>query len=86
MREQGIEATGISNWRVIFGAKGINARHMAFWQDTLASVVTAPAWKQQLADNNLESRFMRGAELAKWLDNEYAATRGVMADLALIKQ
>ena len=86
MREQGIEATGISNWRVIFGSKGINARQVAFWQDTLANVVTAPAWKQQLSDNNLESRFMRGAELSRWLDNEYAATRGVMSDLALIKQ
>jgi putative tricarboxylic transport membrane protein len=86
MREQGIEATGISNWRVIFGAKGINARQIAFWQDALGQVVTAPAWRQQLNDNNLESKFMRGGDLSRWLDNEYAATRGVMADLALIKQ
>jgi hypothetical protein len=29
---------------------------------------------------------MRGGELSKWLDNEYATTRGVMLDLGLIKQ
>jgi putative tricarboxylic transport membrane protein len=86
MREQGIDATGISNWRVLFGAKGIAAAQVAFWQDALANVVTAPGWKQQLADNNLESKFMRGGELSKWLDNEYATTRGVMLDLGLIKQ
>jgi putative tricarboxylic transport membrane protein len=85
MREQGIDATGISNWRIIFGAKGISAAQAAFWEDALAKVVTAPAWKQQLADNNLESKFMRGKELPRWLDTEYAATRGVMSDLGLVK-
>jgi putative tricarboxylic transport membrane protein len=86
MREQGIVATGISNWRVIFGAKGITPAQVTFWEDALAKVVTAPGWKQQLADNNLESKFTRGRELPKWLDNEYAATRAVMTDLGLIKQ
>jgi putative tricarboxylic transport membrane protein len=85
MREQGIEATGISNWRIIFGAKGINAAQAAFWEDALAKVVAAPAWKQQLSDNNLESKFMRGRDLPKWLDAEYAATRTVMTDVGLVK-
>jgi putative tricarboxylic transport membrane protein len=85
MREQGIEATGISNWRIIFGAKGINGAQAAFWEDALAKVVTAPAWKQQLSDNNLESKFMRGRDLPKWLDTEYAATRAVMTDVGLVK-
>jgi hypothetical protein len=57
----------------------------------MAAEVAAPqspwrAEKQQLADNNLESRSMRGAELSRWLDGEYAATPGVMADLGLIKR
>jgi putative tricarboxylic transport membrane protein len=85
MREQGIEATGISNWRIIFGAKGISAAQAAYWEDALAKVVTAPAWKQQLTDNNLESKFMRGRDLPKWLDTEYAATRAVMTDVGLVK-
>ena len=85
MREQGIDATGISNWRLIFGAKGITAAQAAFWEDALAKVVTTADWKQQLHDNNLESRFMRGKELPKWLDTEYAATRAVMSDLGIVK-
>ena len=85
MREQGIEATGISNWRIIFGAKGITAPQASFWEDALAKVVTTADWKHQLAENNLESRFMRGRELAKWLEGEYAATRAVMTDLGIVK-
>src|SRR5687767_2207844 len=85
MREQGIDATGISNWRVIYGAKGIQPAQAAFWQDALAKVVAGPEWKAQLEHNNLESKFMRGPELAKWLEGEYNATRGVMSDIGLIK-
>lgn len=85
MREQGIEATGISNWRVVFGARGLAAAQSGFWADALAKVVTTADWKQQLESNNLESKFLRGPELAKWLDAEYAATRGVMADIGLVK-
>ncbi|HYH41065.1 MAG TPA: tripartite tricarboxylate transporter substrate binding protein [Burkholderiales bacterium] len=85
MREQGIEATGISNWRTIFGAKGLTAAHSTFWQDALEKTVSTPEWKQQLDSNNVEPEFRRGTELVKWLDGEYAATRAVMADLGLVK-
>jgi putative tricarboxylic transport membrane protein len=80
-----VSATGISNWRVIFGAKGLSAAQTAFWGDALSKVVTTSEWKQQLDANQLDSRFMRGAELANWLDGEYAATRAVMADLGLAR-
>ena len=85
MREQGIDAIGISNWRAIFGAKGITAPQVKFWEDALATVVTTPDWKQQLEHNNLESRFTRGGDLVKFMDTEYAATRAVMVDLGLAK-
>lgn len=85
MREQGIDATGISNWRTIFGAKGITEAQAAFWGDALGKVVASPEWKRQLEHNNLESRFTRGSELAKFLETEYAATRAVMADIGLVK-
>jgi putative tricarboxylic transport membrane protein len=85
MREQGIDATGISNWRGILAAKDLTAPQIAFWGDALARVTSTAEWKQQLDHNNLESRFMRSREFSAWLDNEYAATRAVMADLGLVK-
>ncbi|MGZ8230898.1 MAG: Bug family tripartite tricarboxylate transporter substrate binding protein [Burkholderiales bacterium] len=85
MREQGIDAVGISNWRIIFGAKGLSVAQATFWEDALAKVVATSEWKQQLESNQLESKFMRGRELGKWLDGEYAATRAVMSDVGLVK-
>ena len=85
MREQGLDATGISNWRAIFGAKGLSAAQTAFWGDVLSKVVATNEWKQQLDSNQLESKFMRGPEFAKWLDVEHGATRGTMVDLGLVK-
>lgn len=85
MREQGIDATGISNWRVIFGAKGITPAQVQFWEDALSKIVATPDWKHQLDSNNLESRFTRGRDLAKFLDTEHAATRAVMVDLGLAR-
>jgi putative tricarboxylic transport membrane protein len=85
MREEGIEATGISNWRGIFGARGLTTQQLAFWEEALARVVTTSEWKHQLDSNNLESRFLRSREFAQWLGGEYAATQAVMTDLGLVK-
>ena len=86
MREQGINATGISNWRGIFAPRGITAAQAAYWEEALSRVVVTEEWKSQLETNNLESRFLRGKEFAKYLDGEYNDTRSVMTDLGLIKQ
>lgn len=86
MREQGINATGISNWRGLFAPKGVAAAQAAYWEEALAKVVATDEWKHQLESNNLVSRFLRGKEFAKYLDGEYADTRSVMSDLGLIKQ
>jgi putative tricarboxylic transport membrane protein len=85
MREQGLDATGISNWRAIFGAKGLSEAQTAYWGEALSKVVSTPEWKQQLETNQLESQFMRGPDLMKWFDVEYGETRGVMKDLGLAK-
>ena len=85
MREQGIQAQGISNWRVVWGARGLTPAQVSFWEDAYSRIVATPEWKQQLDAANLDSRFMRGKELGSWLDAEYNATRAAMVDLGLAK-
>jgi putative tricarboxylic transport membrane protein len=85
MREQGIEARGIANWRVVFGPKGVTPAQAAFWEEAYARIAGTPEWKQQLDAANLDTKFMRGKELAKWLEVEYDATRTTMTDLGLAK-
>ena len=77
MREQGIDAMGISNWRGIFGAKGLTAAQMAFWEEAISKTTGTEDWKKQLETNNLASRFLRSREFAKYLDAEYHSTRAV---------
>lgn len=85
MREQGIDALGISNWRGIIGAKGLTPAQIAHWEDIIGKSTATEDWKKQLATNNLESRFLKSAEFRKYLDGEYANTRAVMVDLGLAK-
>ncbi len=85
LREQGINANGISNWRVAFGARGLAPAHIAFWEDALARMAAAEEWKAQLAANNLASQFLRGRDLAQYLEAEYRDTRAVMTDLGLVR-
>jgi putative tricarboxylic transport membrane protein len=85
MREQGINATGISNWRAIFGVKGMTAAQASFWENALSRMAASAEWNRELDSTNMSRLFLRGKEFAKYLDEEYAATKSVMSDLGLTK-
>jgi len=85
LREQGIAANGIANWRVAFGAKGLSPAQIAFWDDALTRVAAADEWRNQLAANNVGVNFLRGKALAKYLEAEYNDAKTTMADLGLVK-
>jgi putative tricarboxylic transport membrane protein len=85
MREQGIDATGISNWRGIFVTKGISAAQAGFWEEAMARMAASDEWARGIAATTFAHHFLRGREFAKYLDEEFAATRAVMADLGLAR-
>lgn len=85
MREQGVDATGISNWRAIFATKGVTSAQLAYWDDALARMTASDEWKKEIDGTNMTPHYLRSAPFAKFLDAEYAVTRAVMSDLGLIK-
>jgi putative tricarboxylic transport membrane protein len=85
VREQGINATGIANWRAIFGVKGMSAAQAAFWDNALARMTSTEEWNRELDGTNMSRHFLRGTDFRRYLDEEFAATRAVMADLGLVK-
>lgn len=85
MREQGISATGIANWRAIFGTKGMSGAQIEFWDDTLARMASNEEWHRELDGTNMSRLFLRGNDFSRYLDEEFAATRAVMTDLGLVK-
>lgn len=85
LREQGIDANGIANWRAVFGVKGLSPVQVAYWDSALARMAEAEDWKAQLAANNLAGHFLRSRDFARYLDLEYKNTRISMTDLGLVK-
>ena len=84
MREEGMNATGIPNWRGVLAPVGITPAQVNFWSDALAKVVVTPEWKQQLDQNSVSSEFIAGEAFRKWLAEAYDDTRNVMTDLGLV--
>ena len=84
MREEGMNATGIANWRGVLAPAGITPAQVSFWGDALSKVVVTPEWKQQLDQNSVSSEFIAGEAFRKWLAEAYDDTRNVMTDLGLV--
>ena len=84
-KEQGI-GSWVSNWRAIMGPKAMTPAQIAFWEEALAKVAATDEWKRQTEAHEWGGHFLRSREFAKYLESEYAATRGMMAELGLAKQ
>ncbi len=84
LREQGIESW-VNNWRAMFGPKGMTAAQVAYWEETFAKVAASDEWKKQLDSQGWGGQYLRSAEFSKYLEREYAATRGIMVDMGIAK-
>jgi putative tricarboxylic transport membrane protein len=86
LREQGIDSSGVTNWRGVFGAPGISAVQAAYWADAFAKIVRTEEWREPLDKRNLGHYFMAGREFAKFLEAEYAVSKSVLTGLGYAKQ
>ena len=84
-REQGLNTAGIAAWRGLHGPRGLTAAHIAFWDDALAKATESAEWKKNFDDGDITQQFLRSRDFAVFIDNEYATTRAVMAELGLVK-
>jgi putative tricarboxylic transport membrane protein len=84
-KEQGV-TSWVSNWRAIMGPKGLAPAQVAFWEEALAKAVATDEWKKQIEQQQWGGQFMRSREFTKFLETEYAVTRGMLAELGLAKQ
>ena len=85
MAELGIKATGVDNWRCIFGPKGLTPPQIAFWENAMAAVNGAEEWKKDIDSRSQTQIFLRGKELTSYLDKAYSSTKAAMADLGIAK-
>lgn len=83
-REQGLDVVAPA-YRMIVGAKGLNAAQVAYWDHALARVTQDAEWKKELDANGWSNIYMPSAESAKYLDAQYAQYRAILVDLGLVK-
>ncbi len=83
-KEQGIDHW-VSNWRGVFGPKGMASAPVAYWEEVFATMAATEVWKKDLELRNSEGQFMRSREFAKYLEAEYSATKSIMTELGLAK-
>jgi len=84
LKEQGIESW-VSNWRAMFGPKGMTPAQVAYWEELLAQMAAGEEWKKRLEIQGWDGQFLKSAEFSKYLDREYAATRSIMAEMGIAK-
>ena len=83
LREQGINVV-IGNWRGVYGASGINPDQRKALIDAVIKATKSKAWAESLEKNGWTPAVLTGDEFAKFVDDEFASLRAVMAKSGMI--
>ena len=83
LKEQGIDVV-IGNWRGVYGAPGITAEQRKALTEMLVKATKSKAWAESLEKNNWTPALLAGAEFDKFVDDEFASLRAVMAKSGMI--
>jgi putative tricarboxylic transport membrane protein len=84
-REQGGNVV-ISNWRSIFGPKGMTADQVAWWEGAIQRFMDTPDWKAEMSTIHGMSEFMGSARLRKYMEEDYAELKAFLTELELAKK
>ena len=84
-REQGANSV-VSNWRGVFGPRGMTAAQVAFWESAFQKLMETPEWKNEMVTLNGLSEFMGAARLKKYMEEDYAEIKAFLVELELAKK
>ncbi len=74
----------IGNWRGVYGAAGITPEQRKALTDMITKATKTKAWAEAVEKNGWTPAFMAGADFEKFVDNEFASLRAVMAKSGMI--
>jgi putative tricarboxylic transport membrane protein len=80
--EEGVDLT-IANWRCVLAPPGTSPDSRAWLVAALSQMRSTPEWQTYLKNNYWEDSFLAGSELDRFLDQEMATTRSVLASINL---
>ena len=83
LKEQGINVV-IGNWRGVYGAAGITPEQRKVLTEMMVKATKSKAWAEALEKNNWTSALLTGPAFDKFVDDEFASLRAVMAKSGMI--
>ncbi|MPZ47040.1 MAG: hypothetical protein GEV05_27485 [Betaproteobacteria bacterium] len=82
--EQGYEVVA-PTWFTVFGPKGLQPAHVAYWEAALTKAMQHPEAKQVVESNNWSLDFVGARELPELLDTQYERLRAMLVELGMVK-
>jgi putative tricarboxylic transport membrane protein len=83
LKEQGIDVE-IGNWRGVYAAPGISAAERKALTDAVLAAVKTASWKESLEKNDWTPALLAGPEFDKFVDEEFARLRAIMAKAGMV--
>jgi len=83
LKEQGVNVV-IGNWRGVYGAPGITPDQRKALIDMIVKATKTKAWAESLEKNGWTPAVLTGADFEKFVDDEFASLRAVMAKSGMI--
>ncbi|MES2958319.1 MAG: tripartite tricarboxylate transporter substrate-binding protein [Pseudomonadota bacterium] len=83
LKEQGIDVV-IGNWRGVYGAPGISADQRKALTELIVKATKSKAWAESMEKNNWTPALLTGTEFDKFVDDDFASLRAVMAKSGMI--
>ena len=83
LKELGLNVE-IGNWRGVFGGPGITPAQRKGLIDALVATTKSASWQEALKKNDWTPALLTGDEFTKFVDNEFASLRAIMAKSGMI--
>jgi putative tricarboxylic transport membrane protein len=83
LKEQGINVV-IGNWRGVYGAAGITPDQRKTLTERIVKATKSKAWAESLEKNGWTPALLTGTEFDKFVDDEFAGLRAIMAKSGMI--
>ncbi|MCW5664256.1 MAG: tripartite tricarboxylate transporter substrate binding protein [Piscinibacter sp.] len=83
LKEQGVNVV-IGNWRGVYGASGITPDQRKALTELVTKATKTKSWAEAMEKNGWTPAFMAGADFEKFVDDEFASLRAVMAKSGMI--
>lgn len=83
LKEQGIDVV-IGNWRGVYGAPGITPEQRKALTEMIVKATKSKAWAEAMEKNGWTPALMTGPAFDKFVDDEFASLRAVMAKSGML--